>query len=76
MEDNFATEILRELKTTNKRMFIAFCIAIALEFLTIAGFLWYISLPVDEYSIEQDADNQSLNQIIGGDYNGKQAEDN
>ena len=75
--DRFVTEIFQELKTVNKRMFIMLCIALAIELLTILAFIWYISLPIeDSYSIEQEADNSSSNQIIGGDYNGGKTENN
>lgn len=75
--DRFVTEIFQELKNANKRMFIMLCVSLALELITILAFLWYISLPVEDvYSIEQDADNSSSNQIIGGDYNGGETEDN
>lgn len=67
-----ATELLHELKASAKRWFIAFCIMVVLEVATIAGFLWYISLPVEEtYTISQDADqteveNSSLSQTVQG----------
>lgn len=73
---SLATELLHELKASSKRWFIAFCIMVGVEIATIAGFLWYISLPADEYSIEQQADNDSDNTIIGGDYNGITTESN
>lgn len=71
-----ATELLHELKASAKRWFIAFCIMVGLEVATIIGFMWYISLPVEEYSIEQDSTDRSLNIISGGDYNGGEAESN
>ena len=53
-----ATELLHELKASAKRWFIAFCIMVALEVATIVGFLWYISLPVEEYTVtEQSVDD-------------------
>lgn len=64
-----ATEVIRTLK----KIIYFF---IALELLTIAGFMWYISLPAETTSIEQESDNDSYNQVIGGDYNGKQTESN
>lgn len=72
--ENFATELLHEIKASTKRWFIAFLTVLALWFATIIGFLWYISLPVEEeYSIEQEANDRSFN-LIGGDYNGGEAE--
>lgn len=65
-EVTLATELLHELKATSKRWFIAFCIMVVLEFATIVGFMWYISLPVDELTIENDDGNANY---IGNDLN-------
>ena len=74
MNDNFATELLKEVKASAKRWFIACIVITALWFATIGIFIWYISLPVEEgYSIDQQSDNRSVN-VIGGDYNGSEAE--
>lgn len=70
---SLATEILHELKASAKRWFIAFCIMVGLEICTIVGFLWYISLPVEEYTIEQESTDRSVNNI-GGYIDGIQAE--
>ena len=72
MEDKtLASELLHELKAVSKRWFIAFLVMVGLEIVTIAGFMWYNTLPVEgeEYTIEQDATDRSFN-IMGGDYNG------
>ena len=69
--DSFATELLKELKASSKRWFIAFCVMVALELFTIIGFIWYITLPVEETSITQESDNESENTVIGGDYSGE-----
>ena len=69
---SFATELLREVKTSARRWFIAFCVMVILEVATIIGFIWYISLPTEETTqteYSQEADDGSTNQIIGGDYN-------
>ena len=69
---NFATELLHEVKASAKRWFIAFIIMVVLEVLTIAGFLWYISLPAEEYSYYEqtgeqiETDNSEMTQTIGG----------
>lgn len=74
MDNNtLATEILHELKASAKRWFIAFCIMVGLEIGTIVGFLWYISLPVEEYTIEQESSDRSFNNI-GGYVNGIETE--
>ena len=49
-----ASEILAELKASARRWFIAFLVMLGIEVATIAGFLWYISLPVEETTISQD----------------------
>ena len=72
MAEQLATEIMHELKNSSKRWFVAFCVMCIIEIGTICGFLWYISLPIDETtSIEQDADDVSgdeFKQIIGDTY--------
>ena len=70
--DHFATELLKEVKASAKRWFIAFLVVLGLWFATIGAFVWYISLPVEvvenTQSIE-DAENNDVRQVIGGDYN-------
>ena len=63
-----ATEILLELKASAKRWFIAFIIMIGVEIATVAGFLWYLSLPVDEtVTVENDDGNANY---VGGNMQG------
>ncbi len=62
-----ATELIHEIKQTSRRWFIAFCVMVVLEILTIGGFLWYISLPVEVVQeVDMDADEGNAN-YIGGD---------
>lgn len=73
MDNNeLATELLKEVKASAKRWFIAFCIMIGLELATIIGFMWYITLPVDETVIEQEMEDvrnsNNVKQIVGDDY--------
>lgn len=63
-----ATEIFKELKASARRWFIAFLVMVGVEICTVAGFLWYISLPMDEYTVDQDTDNGGYNYAVGGDY--------
>lgn len=70
-----ATEILQELKASARRWFIAFLVMVGVEICTVAGFLWYISLPAEEYYVDQDTDTGGNNYAIGGNYN-DEAEDN
>lgn len=75
-QETLAMELLRELKHSARRWFIAFVVMCLLEVATIAGFLYYISLPSEEYYIEQEADNGSFNNVSnqGEVSNGSQAE--
>lgn len=79
-EKTLATELLHELKASAKRWFIAFIIMVVLEVLTIGGFLWYIILPVEEYTYEQSAEDiqdSDVRQFIGGeDYGNSTSESN
>lgn len=74
MEDTLATELMKELKLSSRRWFIAFIIALVFWFTTIGIFLWYISLPVEEVTIENDDGDASYignnNSIVGGLQNG------
>ena len=63
-----ATEIFTELKASARRWFIAFLVMCAIEACTVAGFLRYISLPVEEYTVDQDTDSGGDNYAVGGDY--------
>ena len=65
----FALEMLKELKAESKRRFIVIIVLLALWFATIAGFIWYISLPVDEEVVTIDNDDGNAN-YIGNDMNG------
>lgn len=66
---NLATEILQEVKASAKRWFIAFLVMVFIELATIGGFLWYISLPVDEtVTVENDEGNANY---IGRDLTGE-----
>ena len=69
---SLATKLIRELKSTSKRWFIAFIVLLSLWFATIGGFIIYLSLPVEETvteTVTQDADDNGDNNYIGGDNN-------
>ncbi len=74
-QETLATELLHEVKAQSKRWFTAFLIVLVLWFATIGAFLWYISLPVEEYDtyVEQEATDRSFN-FVGGNYNGSETE--
>lgn len=65
--DTLASELLHEVKMSCKRWFIAFIVMVVMEVLTVAGFMWYISLPTDEVTIENDEGNANY---VGGNLNG------
>lgn len=72
MNEQFATELLHEVKVSSKRWFIIAMIEIVIiAVLT----LMLIIVPTDEYSVEQESDNTSTN-IVGGDYYGGETESN
>ena len=76
VNETLATEMLRELKASNRRWFIAFVVVLILWFATIGVFLWYISLPVDEMVVDQYTEGDA-NAIVGiGDLNGNPSENN
>lgn len=78
--ESLATELLREVKASAKRWFIAFLVVVGLEVATIVGFLWYISLPVEEVETEYQQEMDNLNnskalQVIGDNYKDLDEED-
>lgn len=72
-----ASEILAELRISARRWFIAFLVMLGVEIATIAGFLWYLSLPVEEETVTvENEDGNAMylgdaNSVIGGIHNGK-----
>lgn len=77
-ETTLATEIFKELKNSTRRWFIAFLVMVGAEILTVGGFLWYISLPVDEVVTTQtidDIDSGTVMQRIGDNNYGKNEAD-
>ena len=69
---SLATELIRELKSTSRRWFIAFIVVLSLWFATIGGFIIYLSLPVEKTvteTVTQDADDNGNNNYVGGDNN-------
>ena len=71
-----ASEMLSELKANNKRLFIALVVVLTLWFATVGAFLWYISLPVDEITVDQYTEGNANTMIGVGDLNGKPSESN
>ena len=67
---NFATEILMELKSNCKRWFIIATVALSMWLLTIGGFIWYISMPVEVSSCELATGDGGNANYIGESLNG------
>ena len=63
-----ATELIRELRAQSKRWFIIALIELVIIILIVAGFLWYLTVPIDEISIENDDGNATY---IGRDLEGE-----
>lgn len=69
MEEKFTSELLSEVKAQAKRWFIAFCIMVGLEAITILGFIVYESLPVDDEVVTVESSAGHAN-YIGKDMSG------
>lgn len=70
-----ASEILAEVKQNTKRWFYAFIVMVILEIATVVGFMWYISLPIDNQQVEIENEDGNANYIgedlTGNLYNGE-----
>ena len=72
-EQNLATELLTEIKTSAKRWFIIAMVELLIILGLGVGILWYMTLPVEECSIEQEVGHNGYNLINTGEgdlYNG------
>lgn len=63
-----ATELIRELRASNRRWFIVSLVELGVIIAIVVGFLWYISLPIEEISVEADGGNANY---IGHDLEGE-----
>ena len=70
-----ATELLHELKASAKRWFIIAIIELFIILSMAGGFIWYLSLPVEDevVSVESEDGNANYvgNDMTGAIYNGK-----
>lgn len=70
-----ATELLHELKASAKRWFIIAVIELIVILSMTGGFIWYMSLPVEDevVSVESEDGNANYvgNDMTGAIYNGK-----
>ena len=74
MNDNLATELLKQIKADKKRWFIIALVELAIILIIIGAFIWYISLPIDADMTNQAVDGGNYNQLVGGDLYGATAE--
>lgn len=79
IQDTLATEMIREIRATSKRWFIAFIVTLCLWFATIAGFILYeyYTIPVEEVTVENEDGNANYigNDMNGDLYNGESTEE-
>lgn len=68
-----ATELLKEVQISAKRWFIIAIVELLIILSMAGGFAWYLSLPIDEVVVENDAGNATYvgNDLTGAIYNGK-----
>lgn len=66
-ENNFATELLHEVREQARRWFTAFTLIAFLEVITILAFMWYISLPAEDVTVDTNSGNATY---VGNDLNG------
>ena len=70
-----ATELLHEIKASAKRWFIIAVIELIIILSMAGGFVWYLSLPVDEEVVSVESEDGNANYVgkdlTGAIYNGK-----
>ena len=65
-----ATELLHELKASVKRWFIIAVIELFVILSMAGGFIWYISLPVEEEIVTVEGDDNGNTNYVGNDMTG------
>ena len=72
-DTTLATELLKDVKVQGKRWFIAAMVELGIIVGIVAGFLWYISLPIEETTTTQTVETMEDGNItqIGGDSYGE-----
>ena len=68
-----ATELLKEIQISAKRWFIIAIVELLIILSMAGGFVWYLSLPIDDVVVENDDGNATYvgNDLTGAIYNGK-----
>ena len=73
MNETLATEMMKELKASNRRWFIAFLVTLIASIITIigthAGYLWYMNTPDTSTMVQVDGEGGNAN-YVGNDMNG------
>ena len=65
-----ATELLHELKASAKRWFIIAVIELIVILSMAGGFIWYLSLPIDEEVVTVESDDNGNANYVGNDVRG------
>lgn len=63
-----ATELIKEIRAHNKRWFIIALVELVIIILIVGIFIWYLTLPIDEISIDAEGGNANY---IGRDLEGE-----
>lgn len=68
-----ATELLKEMQISAKRWFIIAIVELLIILSMAGGFVWYLSLPIDEVVVENDDGNATYvgSDLTGAIYNSK-----
>lgn len=68
-----ATELIKELKAQSKRWFVIAVTELGIIIIIVIAFLWYLTLPVDQVSIDSKDGNATYigRDLKGGLYNGE-----
>ena len=72
--ESLATELIRELRAQSRRWFITALVELGIIIAVVLAFLWYLTLPVDEISIDTGEGgnaNYIGHDLEGGLYNGE-----
>ena len=69
--ETWASEILHEIKEASRRVYYLALALLIGWLITIAGFLWYITLPVDVDTVTLDSSDGGNANYIGNDMSGE-----
>jgi len=68
-----ATELIKEIRAHSKRWFIIALVELVIIILIVGIFIWYLTLPIDEISIDAEGGNANYigRDLEGALYNGE-----